>query len=70
MKQPATDEDILAAIPNHGVLTAYIASIVRHKKQGGVETAWVLRQLKRLEREGKVWRTPNNYRTQISWART
>lgn len=70
MKQPVTDEDILGAISAHGNLTAYIAAVVRHKKQQRVKTDWVLRQLKRLENEGKVRRIPTIYRTQICWVRT
>lgn len=58
-----TDEQILAAIRSWGgtSMTYVIASRLR------AETQWVLRQLKRLEREGKVSRAPSSYRRQLCW---
>lgn len=66
-----TDDEIIAVLRDgsHGKLTAYVASILRHQKGRPVETSWTLRQLKRLERVGKVQRiSSRTYRTQFLWA--
>lgn len=66
-----TDDEILNAVRyggQHGKLTAYIASVARFQTKKPVDTAWMLRQLKRLEKDGKVRRTPTGYQTQIAWA--
>jgi hypothetical protein len=64
-----TDADILAAVRNWGnrSMTYVVRNMLAHSFSD-VKTPWVLRQLKRLEREGKVQRVSSSYVTQICWS--
>ncbi len=64
-----TDLEILAAVTDWGNQTC--TYVIRNRlvsKGYAVRTPWVLRQMKRLERAGKVVRVPTNYLVQITWA--
>lgn len=71
MKQPPTDSDIIAAIRKWGnrVTTSVVRSVLAQTfPHVGIGTPWVLRQLKRLEREGKLRRVENTvWKTQYVW---
>ena len=63
-----TDAEILAAMAGwHRSMTYVIANRLR-RKFGGLDTAFVLRRLKVMERAGKVKRVPSVYAVQICWA--
>lgn len=67
MSKP-TDDQILAAITSHGAAMTYVVrNILVREQRFPVETPWVLRQLKRLERAGKVERARTSYLVQICW---
>lgn len=63
-----TDDDILAVISERGgpIMTYVIKNWLR-SKGFRVETPWVLRQMKRLERASRVQRVPAPYAVHISW---
>lgn len=64
-----SDEEILAAVVAWGNYSP--TYVIRNRlcmKGRRVETPWVLRQMKRLEREGKVVRARTNYAVMIVWA--
>lgn len=69
MNRP-TDDDIIAAVANRGgrTMPTYVIRNVLSSKHKNLETALVLRQLKRLEKEGKVERVPSNYAVMLCWA--
>jgi len=63
-KRP-TDAEILAAVQRYGTAPTFlVASTLRGFR---VETPWVLRQMKRLERAGLVHRVPHR-RAGYVWA--
>ena len=66
-----TDEQIIEQIDVWGpdAVTYVIANRLRSKRFP-VRTAWVLRQLKRLEKAGKVERVPSIYAVQLCWRPT
>jgi hypothetical protein len=68
VKALPTDDDILAVISERGgrSMTYVIRNRLR-SKGFRVETPWVLRQMKRLERAGRVQRVPTSYAVQICW---
>jgi hypothetical protein len=68
IKALPTDDDILAVISERGgpSMTYVIRNWLR-SKGFRVETPWVLRQMKRLERAGRVQRVPTSYAVQICW---
>jgi hypothetical protein len=64
-----TDADILAVVRNFGNHTmTYIVRNLLAVRFPNVETPYVLRRLKRLEREGKVQRVGSPYVVQICWS--
>ncbi len=67
--QKPTDEEILAAVRRHGDRAmTYVVRNVLAMDGWRIETPWVLRQLKRLERDGRVVRVPSSYAVQICWS--
>lgn len=63
-----TDEQIIAEIGAFGpdAMTYVIANRLRSRRFN-VRTDWVLRQLKRLEKAGRVHRVPSIYAVQLCW---
>lgn len=63
-----TDDQIVEALQTWGSskMTYVVANVLRSMKLYG-ETAWVRRQLQRMEREGIVERVPSAYAVQICW---
>lgn len=72
MKNPPTDSEIIAVVREYG--NRAMTYVVRNRlaqnrrRDQPIETSWVLRQLKRLEREGKVRRVESSYAVQICWS--
>lgn len=69
MNTKPTDDEILAVLRERGGgvnPTYYIKNTLRSAHKG-LETPFVLRRLKALEKQGKVERTSSNYATQICW---
>lgn len=66
-----TDEQIIAQLSAWGgdAMTYVVANRLRAKRFP-VRTDWVLRQLKRLEKAGKVERVPSIYAVQLCWRPT
>lgn len=63
-----TDAMILGALAKRGrAMTYVVRNILSMDHRLNVKTPWVLRQLKRLERQGKVRRAPTSYAVQICW---
>lgn len=63
-----TDDEIFAAIREWGNSSMTYVIKNRLRSRGfPVETPWVLRQMKRLERAGKVKRASSSYAVQICW---
>jgi hypothetical protein len=66
-KLPA-DDAILASVATWGQRTPTYVVRNRLAMDGfSVETPWVLRQLKRLERAGRVERVPSSYAVMLVW---
>lgn len=67
-KDKPTDDQIIAELSAWGrdAMTYVVANRLRSKRYN-VRTDWVLRQLKRLERAGRVERVPSVYAVQICW---
>lgn len=66
-----TDEELLAAVAirgQQGEMTYVIRNVLAKGERKALTTAQVLRQLKRLEAEGKVKRVKSSYVRQICWA--
>ncbi|WP_292633341.1 MULTISPECIES: hypothetical protein [unclassified Novosphingobium] len=64
-----TDAQILAAVGKWGNRSmTYAVRNVLQMAGFKVETAWLLRRLKRLEREGKVVRVSSGYAIQLCWS--
>lgn len=64
-----TDEEVLAAASKWGNRAmTYVVRNVLVMEGFSVETPWVRRQMKRLEREGKVMRVSTSYATQLCWS--
>lgn len=65
--QKPSDEEIIAAVKVWGGVSAAYVVFDRLRPKGyDISTPWVIRQLKRLEREGKVRRVPTSYAVMIS----
>jgi hypothetical protein len=62
------DETILKSLSDHGgrAMTYVVANRIR-SRGFNVRTDWTLRQLKRLEKEGRVKQVPSSYAVQICW---
>lgn len=68
MHNKPTDQQILATIQAWG--NNSMTYVIKNRLQSAgfeVETPWVLRQMKRLEREGKVVRAPSGYAVMLCW---
>lgn len=64
-----TDDEILAAVKMWGNRSmTYVVRNVLWSQGFRKETPWVLRQLKRMEKDGRVKRVPSVYAVQIKWA--
>lgn len=63
-----SDEQIIAEIGAWGrdAMTYVVANRLRSKRFN-VRTDWVLRQLKRMEKAGRVERAPTAYAVQLCW---
>ena len=62
------DEEIIASLTRwNGRAMTYVAANILRSQGFNVRTDWVLRQLKRLEREGRVERVSSPYLVQICW---
>jgi hypothetical protein len=68
MADTPSDEMIIAQIGTWGpdAMTYVIANRLRNRFPA-IRTDWVLRQLKRLERQGRVARCSSNYAVQLCW---
>jgi len=65
----ATDDEILAELAKRtNMMTYHLANCLTPVGGQFIETAWLLRQLKRMEKTGKVIRVRSNYAVQICWA--
>lgn len=66
MSKP-TDEDIIHVLNEHGRCMTYVVTNWLRDDYPSLQTAHVLRRLKKLELAGKVQRVKNIYKTQICW---
>lgn len=65
----ATDDEILAELAKRTkMMTYHLVNCLTPFGGQFIETAWLLRQLKRMEKTGKVIRVRSNYAVQICWA--
>ncbi|HGW5506440.1 TPA: hypothetical protein ACNH1V_000456 [Citrobacter koseri] len=63
-----TDEEIIEVLEGHGrCMTYFVANILR-RVYFPLDTAYVLRRLKKLEAAGKVQRVKSSYVVQICWS--
>ncbi|KAA1280215.1 hypothetical protein ACM6O4_08965 [Citrobacter portucalensis] len=66
MSKP-TDEEIIQLLADYGnCMTYFVTNVLRHK-YWPLDTAYILRRLKKLESAGKVRRVKSAYKTQICW---
>ncbi|MBD8531514.1 MULTISPECIES: hypothetical protein [unclassified Massilia] len=69
MRKPTDGEITDLLLVRHGsIMPTYVVKNWLRAKYPKLQTAWVLRRLKALEKAGKVVRTPSNYATMICWA--
>lgn len=66
MSKP-TDEEIIQALTAHGRCMTYVVTNILRRKYWPLDTAYILRRLKRLEEAGKVRRVRSSYAVQICW---
>lgn len=66
MSKP-TDEEIIQLLTERGNCMTYFVTNVLRSKYWPLDTAYVLRRLKKLEAAGKVKRVKSAYKTQICW---
>lgn len=66
MSKP-TDEEIIQALTAHGRCMTYVMTNILRRKYWPLDTAYILRRLKRLEEAGKVRRVRSSYAVQICW---
>ncbi|MFV3023575.1 hypothetical protein ACNI4H_03130 [Klebsiella aerogenes] len=66
MSKP-TDEEIILVLNEHGRCMTYVVTNWLRDKYRTLDTAYVLRRLKKLESVGKVQRVKSVYKTQICW---
>lgn len=64
--QKPSDDQILAALHGGEYMTYVLANRLR-RNFWPLQTAFVLRRLKALEKAGKVERAPSSYAVQICW---
>lgn len=65
-----TDEEIMYAVCEFGgtKATYVIRNILSMSGFRNIKTPWVLHQLKRLERDGRVVRVPSSYAVMLCWS--
>ena len=66
MSKP-TDEQIIQVLADYGNCMTYFVTNVLRRKYWPLDTAYILRRLKKLEAAGKVRRVKSNYAVQICW---
>lgn len=66
MSKP-TDEEIIQLLADYGSCMTYVLTNVLRRKYWPLDTAYVLRRLKKLESARRVKRVKSNYKTQICW---
>ena len=66
MSKP-TDEEIIQVLTAHGRCMTYVVTNWLRDKYWPLDTAYVLRRLKKLESAGKVQRVKSVYAIQICW---
>lgn len=66
-RRPDDDTIVAATGKWNGRAMTYVTANILRSAGFNVRTDWVLRQLKRLEREGRVERVPSSYAVQICW---
>ncbi|WP_142971392.1 hypothetical protein [Enterobacter hormaechei] len=66
MSKP-TDEEIIQVLNGHGRCMTSVVTNVLRRKYWPLETAYILRRLKKLEAVGKVQRVKSTYKTQLCW---
>ncbi|EPO4915897.1 hypothetical protein ACUA1E_004457 [Citrobacter koseri] len=66
MSKP-TDEEIIQVLTERGNCMTYFVTNVLRRKYWPLDTAYVLRRLKKLEAAGKVQRVKSVYKTQLCW---
>ena len=66
MSKP-TDEEIIQVLTWHGRCMTYVVTNWLRDNYRPLDTAYVLRRLKKLEAAGKVQRVKSVYKTQICW---
>jgi hypothetical protein len=63
-----TDADILAVLKQRtGTMTYHLANIIRFDMRKPVQTEFVLRRLRALEKSGEVMRVKSTYARQLCW---
>ena len=62
------DAEVLRAVDNWSQSMTYVVRNILSKGRPYLGTPQILRQLKRLEKEGKVKRIPSSYMRQHCWA--
>ena len=65
-----TDEEIMESLKGYPEFPTYVVKNILRRKHPTVKTDWVLRQLKRLEKAGRVRRVPGIYARNLSWTFT
>lgn len=66
MSKP-TDEEIIQVLTERGNCMTYFVTNVLRRQFWPLDTAYVLRRLKKLEVAGKVKRVKSAYKTQLCW---
>ncbi len=66
MNKP-TDDEIIQLLADYGNCMTYFVTNVLRRKYCPLDTAYVLRRLKKLESTGRVKRVKSSYKTQICW---
>ncbi|HEP0161311.1 TPA: hypothetical protein ACNU9R_002508 [Citrobacter freundii] len=66
MSKP-TDEQIIQVLADYGNCMTYFVTNVLRRKYWPLDTAYILRRLKKLEAAGKVRRVKSSYVVQICW---
>lgn len=68
MRHEISDDELLAAVATRNSVMTYVVRNILSTNRAYLGTPQILRQLKRLEREGKVERVPSSYTRQLCWA--
>ncbi|HBC0359019.1 TPA: hypothetical protein I8X99_004744 [Citrobacter farmeri] len=66
MSKP-TDEEIIQVLTERGNCMTYFVTNVLRRQFWPLDTAYVLRRLKKMEAAGKVKRVKSSYKTQLCW---